>query len=79
MFEVVDIKSAEYVKFTSTKKLMYGDNIIRVEVDGVKFIDESHPFKWSQQKKYIYLNSESFTKLTQPSKINISPEIEWER
>ena len=80
MFVVVDLKLVDKdIQFTSTKRLMYGENIIRLEIDGGKFIDESQPFKWVYKKKHIYLNDDSFAKLTQPKINKQSPEIEWER
>jgi len=79
MFVVVDLILNKDVNCTSTKRLMYGENIIRLEIDGGKFIDESQPFKWVYKKKHIYLNDDSFAKLTQPKINKQSPEIEWER
>ena len=79
MFVISDLKLLELVdknvQFTSTKGIMYGENIIRVELDGDKFIDEENPFKWSYRKRHVYLNDDSFNKLTQPKQ----NKKEWER
>jgi hypothetical protein len=55
MFEVIDLTLIDNdVQFTSTKRLMYGENIIRIKVKCNFEFD-----------KHIYLNDESFTKLVE--------------
>lgn len=80
MFTVVDLTLVDNdVQFTSTKRIMYGENIIRVEVNDGKFIDESQPFTWVDRKKHVYLNEDSFNKATQRKNKHCISESEWEK
>jgi hypothetical protein len=64
MFEVVDLVQVDNdIKFQSTKRLMYGENIIRVKVKHVFRSPKTLPIVY---EKYIYLNDKSFTKMNQP-------------